>query len=352
MSKIIDKRFYYSNLQKIGLTEHARLDIHPDYGKVIPLDELNKFFFGVSEGLDSIPPLILNSKKFCYTDYDTNRVFIKLNKLMEYFELVETRTDFNMEHGYFPYNYFYTIYDDELIPKLYSRMFMFLDLFKEYLMELDTKESRDIFHILGKNYNKGSVSCYNEDLNMLTVNFPTVNTPLFINFGDESIGTNTTVMDNFVPRKDIYTKDEFKTLYEFFKNGLLLQNEETYIVQSLFNITKSLDFSKALYFASKDEKEYVMDIETMNEMIPFKNSKNKKKYTEYFLHIYSETNIYNIIESKTMLNFEGLNKYLLNIEPKYLINFAAKDAINDIYDNITRELLRCYKTLFEYNKII
>jgi len=351
MSKIIDKKFYLSNLQQIGLTEHARLDIHPDYGRVIPLDELNKFFFGVSKGLDGVPQLILNSEKICYTDYDTNRVFIKLNKLMEYFELVETRTDFTMEYGYFPYNYFYTIYDNELVPASYTRMFMFLDLFKEYLIKLDTKESRDIFHILGKNYNKGYVSCYNEDLNILTINFSTINKPLIINFGDINVGINTTVMDNFVPRKNMYSEDEFKTLYEFFKNELMLQNEETYIVQSLFNITKSLDFSKALYFASKDEKEYVMDIETMNEMIPFKNSKNKKKYTEYFLHIYSETDIYNIIESKIMLNFEGLNKYLLNIESKYLINFAAKDAINDIYDNITRELLKCYKTLFEYNKI-
>ena len=55
----------------------------------------------------------------------------------------------------------------------------------------------------------------------------------------------------------------------------------------------------------------------------------------------------NIMNKELYLNFEGFNKYLLNIDVKYLENFSIKEQINQMYTNILMELVDTYKLLYE-----
>jgi len=47
------------------------------------------------------------------------------------------------------------------------------------------------------------------------------------------------------------------------------------------------------------------------------------------------------------LNFEGFNKYFLNLELRYLLHFEMKEMITTLYYNITNELIESYKTLYD-----
>ena len=54
-----------------------------------------------------------------------------------------------------------------------------------------------------------------------------------------------------------------------------------------------------------------------------------------------------MINSENDINFEGFNKFYLNLEKDSLINFKEKDRVNDFYTNITKELISSYKELFD-----
>jgi len=53
-----------------------------------------------------------------------------------------------------------------------------------------------------------------------------------------------------------------------------------------------------------------------------------------------------LINSENNINFEGFNKFYLNLEKDSLRNFNEKDRVNDFYTNITKELISSYKELF------
>ena len=48
-----------------------------------------------------------------------------------------------------------------------------------------------------------------------------------------------------------------------------------------------------------------------------------------------------------MTNFEGLNKFLLNLEVKYLQQWENKEQINELYYQITHELIKSYEILYK-----
>ena len=52
------------------------------------------------------------------------------------------------------------------------------------------------------------------------------------------------------------------------------------------------------------------------------------------------------------LNFEGFNKYLLNLESSYLYNFQEKENINELYYNVMDELVNSYQRLYTHTKLL
>jgi hypothetical protein len=64
--------------------------------------------------------------------------------------------------------------------------------------------------------------------------------------------------------------------------------------------------------------------------------------------MYNKNSIWNFIDNEVHLNFEGFNKYFLNLEVGDLESIHEKEIINDFYYNITNELINSYKTLYNW----
>ena len=63
-------------------------------------------------------------------------------------------------------------------------------------------------------------------------------------------------------------------------------------------------------------------------------------------------NLFEEKEGTIYLNFEGFNKYLLNLELSYLNNFEDKERINTLYYNVMDELVNSYKKLYLFVKVV
>ena len=98
------------------------------------------------------------------------------------------------------------------------------------------------------------------------------------------------------------------------------------------------------YFAEKEI--FGIPVNELNEIIQFKNNNSRIEYMNMFFEKYTASDIFIKINGKYNINFEGFNKYLLNLEEKYLLNFKVKESINDMYFNITNELINCYRELY------
>jgi hypothetical protein len=55
-----------------------------------------------------------------------------------------------------------------------------------------------------------------------------------------------------------------------------------------------------------------------------------------------------VIDGEYMTNFEGLNKFLLSIDTKYLQQWENKEQINELYYQITHELIKSYEILYNH----
>ena len=55
---------------------------------------------------------------------------------------------------------------------------------------------------------------------------------------------------------------------------------------------------------------------------------------------------YSSLVKNDLTNFEGMNKFLLSIDIKYLQQWENKEQINELYYQITHELIRSYELLY------
>jgi hypothetical protein len=78
----------------------------------------------------------------------------------------------------------------------------------------------------------------------------------------------------------------------------------------------------------------------------------EEQFINKFTKMYKEESIWKTKEnedySEVHLNFEGFNKYFLNLEAGYLESIYEKEIINDFYYNITNELINSYKSLYNH----
>ena len=73
----------------------------------------------------------------------------------------------------------------------------------------------------------------------------------------------------------------------------------------------------------------------------------KQNYNNKFMTMYQSNTLWKIVDDCIMLNFEGLNRYYLNLEESFIDN---KEEVNSLYYDITNELIISYKTLYNYLK--
>ena len=93
------------------------------------------------------------------------------------------------------------------------------------------------------------------------------------------------------------------------------------------------------------KENYVVDVDDLNILIQFKSEKLKKEYHRKFVKKYTENCKFE--KKNLMLNFEGINKYLLFLDSKFLINENSKDPIIDMFNKSMIELLKTYEELYQ-----
>ena len=81
--------------------------------------------------------------------------------------------------------------------------------------------------------------------------------------------------------------------------------------------------------------------ENFNEYTIFYNDEMMDQIIFRFCEIYSH-----LIENKNT-NFEGINKFLLNLEVSNLQDYNVKEQINELYYQITHELIRSFELLYK-----
>ncbi len=329
--------FSYSSICKSGLFDNKDIIlVHPDHDKIVLIDDINKFFFGVNE----MP--ITN----CIQFFDFHKItinykekhYLVLSKLKEYFEGIGDLDKY--EYQYIPINY-YNFIGKELIG-IHKNIYDFNKKFIEYLT-INKPLYFDIFiNMIGREYFNGKLIEYSP----LVKNMSIMYDGIVINYLDDNIYINA---DNIcVSLINDYNK-QFKNVYNMIKMKHLMKDIDTFVIYNLTKITKSKDFSKLLVESHNMKDSFCISIELINNIINFKNELYKEDYIEKFIKIYKEKSIWSKNDSTIYLNFEGFNKYFLNLESNYLESQEMKEIIMNFYYNITNELINSYKSLY-YSK--
>ena len=173
---------------------------------------------------------------------------------------------------------------------------------------------------------------------MKTILFETIGPPITITFGYENLNHKYYI--------NILNPD-FNRIYQILVKDLLCRNPDDYILHNLARVTE-ISFAKLILQSYKKKNEFVIPIEQAETIIHFKSRKAREEYINKFIIRYDTGTIYKLSEEGIMLNFEGLNKYFLNLSEKYLSSFENKEQINTMYYNITQELIKSYQYLYEH----
>jgi hypothetical protein len=141
-------------------------------------------------------------------------------------------------------------------------------------------------------------------------------------------------------------KKTFKKLAEDIFQTLLRMNVDDYVIYNLTKITGNESFAQMLVKAHNNN-EFSIPIDVVTSIIAFKSDKLKQHYNMKFMTLYKSGTIWDKIDDDIMLNFEGLNRYYLNLDDTFIDN---KEDVNTLYYDITNELINSYKTLYNYIK--
>ena len=323
----------------------------PDIGNVIPYDDVMKSLFG--NEIKEIPRMELLSKNIVVNVEDETTLFFKLGKLEDYLKLCSKRIDFNNRNicaiNYF--NIISNLSDIELeVPESQQQMFDLIFGFKEFLESKNDIHSKIIKKLYWNGLFNGVVTSFNQNPFMLTFKFDKkYGLPFIINVSEEHMSLdNTLSLNSSLEVKNI----EYERLYNNFVKNILMETPEKYVTYCLENVTGSLDLAKFIFASHNDKVKYIISVEDLNNIINFSNSKKMNSYMDIFKKSYTSHDIFELKGEKIYLNFEGFNKYLLNLDISFLKTFEDKERVNNLYFNVMDELVNSYKKLYDFNKLI
>lgn len=328
------------------------LKLVPDVGNVIPLDDILEILFGYV--INDIPRMELLNKGFVVNIHENDpTLYFKVSKFEDFIKLSSNRVNFKNKQ-ICPINFHncLSVLSDESveISSEYKRVFNLLSEFREFIKTKDDINSKVIMDLYWNDVFKGIVTNCNEMPFMLTIKFRKKNGyPFIMNITDVPSKMKNTVSINSIGSAQL---DEFDNLYNEWLQNVLMENPDTYVITCLENITGSEDMAKFIFESHSKKSKFVINAEDLNSIINFSNVKKKKEYMELFKKIYANSFIFIEENNNLYLNFEGFNKYLLNLETSFLNNFEDKERINILYYNVMDELVNSYKSLYTFTKLI
>lgn len=327
----------------------------PDVGNVVPYTSICETLFG--HEITEIPRIeLLNKGYVVNSEQDNNKVlYFKLSKFHDFIEFCENRINFD-NLSLCPINYFGFLNtflidkEKKSINQQHLQVIILLNDFKEFLVLKDDINGKFILKSYWDKIFNGIVTSYNENPFLLTIKFKkNKGLPFILNISNDEINSNNTLSTNLFGKEQI---NQFDKLYNCWLQEYLMDTPENYVISCLELVTGSLDMATMIYKSHDKKENYEICVDDLNQIINFKSNQKKNSYLEYFVNMYTDNTIYQKIEEKVYLNFEGFNKYLLNIDASYLSNFQDKETINQMYYNVMDELINSYQKLYKHAKLV
>jgi hypothetical protein len=296
-------------------------------GRVINLSTLNQIFFG-------------NSDPFCISGklelINTNLIvkindvfYLNINKVDEYFEKIDNFDNLK----FFPYNY-YKFFKITKISTHFKNMIESIDKYIDYLTKINNSFSINIKHIIFNN------NLLNADLiiakdDIYIIKFNKRGKPLIINFI-----YNLNATGNYLFLDNTINELQYENTFNFHKEQLLMEDPENFLITNMERVTGNKIFSEMAVKSYIYKDIFNTPIEGLCELVQWKNKTIRNNFIKLFIEKYP-----NLVKSDTMTNFEGFNKFLLNIDTNY-VNWQIKEQINELYYQITYELIRSFELLY------
>jgi len=310
------------------LSKESELNIN--IGKIIPLTRLNNILFGTRNKWIVDKILLLNLGLVKEID---NNYFLLTNKVSDYLELVKSQ---KLEL-FFPYNYYKYFNKEET---KFSNIINTIDKYIDYLESVGDQFSYLIKHILhnGTFLNAEIIENVN-DMTCIQFNRK-VGKSLYIILSEEI-----SIMPTMLCYSDSQEKDQYSRLYENHKNILLMDDPEQFLITNLEKVTGNFEFSEMAVKSYLVKNDFETPLASITNLIAWKNDEMMNHFIDFFVNKYFL--LTKISNGQYMTNFEGLNKFLLSIDIKYLQQWENKEQINELYYQITHELIKSYEILYK-----
>jgi len=306
------------------LSSESQLNI--DYGRIIPLKRINRILFGTKNEwiLDKI--VLLNAGLIKYINNEYCLITIKLTN---YLDLIKSQ----QKSLYFPYNY-YKYFESETNDH-FSHIMHTIDNYINFLDSIGNQFSYLIKHvILGPTFLNAEFVESNDGI--ICIKFSKkVGKSLFIFLSKEKVEIPSTLCYSNSSNIEQYVK-----LYEHHKNILLMDEPEQFLISNLEKVTGNFEFSEMAVKSYLIKNEFQTPIKSLCNLISWKNEELMNEFIHFFVNKYSS------LVKNDLTNFEGMNKFLLSIDIKYLQQWENKEQINELYYQITHELIRSYELLY------
>ncbi len=322
----------YSNMKSMGLINS--MIVHPKYDKIMPLRQVCKFFFGTYElpTTTCIKKLLLDKIVFNYKD-NPYLILSKLNIFIDRIGNLENQKD-----DYLLFNY-YKFLGLEL-PEFQKKILEFNNNFIKYLEKEKPLFYVQIIEMIGKDNFNGQLITKKPTINIVPIYPIKYNGMFVINYGYDSLD-----MQNYV---NLNINNNYLELYNYIKDYYLKMDIDRFVIYNLTVITRNEHFSTLLTESHNRKEIHCIPISLMNDIIYFKNDITKSYYFDKIKKKYDEGSLWKNIDGEPHFNFEGFNKYFLNLEEEDLESPDMKEIITDFYYNITNELINSYKSLYVF----
>ena len=327
------------------------------HNNIIPLTRVNQFFFGTNSFANRFNYLNLFRENMIKKHLGINWVYTsKLEKyLEEVFEIINLETSFK----FCPYNYYKTFTNCN-VPSHYQQMINSIDIFVEYLDSVDTAEARTIRHIMMPNAKSGQYNKLETEVvdsldlgesKSLILKFSKKGSPLFIQltYSSEPLKKVNQKTDNFGTLRigEGLSTNESKELYDYICNRMLMDTPEEFLINNIERVCGSREFAEIMVKSYLNKDQFTYSIDEISGIILWKKDSNKADYIFYFVQHYPDCVKYTTNGgNEPLLNFEGINKFLLNINVDDVENFEVKEQINEMYYNSMTELIHSFELLY------
>ena len=319
----------FSSIKKSGLIhENGDFIVHPNYDKIMLLSKVNRFFFGINNTPITNPQFLLMNKIIINYNEEYYLVLSKLSKFIDAIGTMENQADKFLHINY------YNFTNRELIG-IQKDVVEFNNNFKLYLKKEKPMFFNTIIKMLGNTFFNGILVGIEHNTNMICIKYDEISVTYGYDELDMKLYANLSI-------------NNFETLYSNIKEKYLMMDIDKFVCYNLTKITGNEDFSSLLVAGHNNKEDFCIPVYIINSVIKFKNTKTEEQYINKFIKMYNKNSIWNFIDDEVYLNFEGFNKYFLNLEVGDLESIYEKEIINDFYYNITNELINSYKSLYNH----